>query len=184
MWKLAGIALVSVAACTDEAQSYSDAVGIEMKLRSGDVSGGMLAEDKQITTESANPYGAFVNDAERALAAPPSAIEVDRVELRLLPSSTNVTHLDEVFANLVEIDFTINDTGNTYVVAQGYVVPGSIEPLALDVMFDSSVVDLTDYQKLLDGSFKVVVRGAAAQNFGKLDASANLETTFTFAAFE
>jgi hypothetical protein len=184
MWKLAGIALVSVTACTDDAQSYSDAVGIEMKLRSGDVDHGMLADDKQITTESANPYGTFVNDAEHALAAPPSAIEVDRVELRLLPSSTKVTHLDEVFADLVEIDFTINDTGNTYVVAQGRIVPGSIEPLALDVLFDSTVVDLTDYQKLLDGSFKVIVRGAASTGFDKLDATADLETTFTFAAFE
>ena len=42
----------------------------------------------------------------------------------------------------------------------------------------------TDYPKLLGGSFKVITRGAAAPGFDGNGATANLQVTFTFAAFE
>jgi hypothetical protein len=37
---------------------------------------------------------------------------------------------------------------------------------------------------MLTGSFKVVIRGPAALTFGNGGAEANLQLTFTFAAFE
>ena len=41
-----------------------------------------------------------------------------------------------------------------------------------------------DYEKLVAGSFKVVIRGTAATAFAAKGAEANLQLTFTFAAFE
>lgn len=180
------LALSSVAlfaACTDDAISYSDAVGISLKAKSSDVVGGVVVDEKAITTESGNPFGAFVEDARRTLGANPGAIEVEDVELALGGGSTGVAALGDVFAEDVEVLFQINDTGTTYVVASGTVLPGVTGPLDLNVSFASAIVDPIDYAKMLNGSFKVITRGTAAPGFGGKSATANLQVTFTFAAF-
>lgn len=63
MKPLVVFALFGVAACSDDPVSYSAPVGINLKAKSGDVSGTAISEAKSITTETANPYGAFVGDA-------------------------------------------------------------------------------------------------------------------------
>jgi hypothetical protein len=184
MMKLIASSLLVFAACTDDAQSYSDPVAIELKVKSGDVDRGMLIEDKAITTESANPYGAFVNQAQFELGADPTAIEVTRVQLRLDQSSINVGELADVFAEDVEIDFVMNDSDHTYVVAQGTVLPGVTDPLEMNVVFESAAMDLVDYDRMLNGSFKVIVVGRANPNFQIKGATADLITNFEFAAIQ
>ena len=63
-------------------------------------------------------------------------------------------------------------------------VGGGVGPVAVDVAFESSAVPTADFAKLLGGSFKVVIRGPAAATFSTKGAQANLQVTFTFAAFE
>jgi len=48
----------------------------------------------------------------------------------------------------------------------------------------SAEVSTADFAKVLAGSFKVVIRGAAASAFSTKGAQANLQATFTFAAFD
>jgi hypothetical protein len=175
---------VSLGACTDEPSSYSDAVGINLKAKSSDVIRGVVIDEKAITTESSNPYGAFVNAARRDLGANPSAIEVAEADLLLGASSNGVASLDAVFADRVDVLFQMNDTNNTYPVATGSVLGTASGPLALDVTFTSDTLSPQDYAKLLGGSFKVITRGVAAPGFDGKDASADLQVTFTFAAFE
>lgn len=50
--------------------------------------------------------------------------------------------------------------------------------------FDSGALPEFDYIKLLGGSFKVVTRGPAAAGFTTKGADADIQITFTFAAFE
>lgn len=176
-------ALVLFTACTDDARSYSDPVGIEMKIKSSDVDRGMIINDKAITTESSNPYGAFVNNAQFELGTAPESIEVTRVQLRLDQSSINVGELADVFAENVEVDFIMNDSDHTYVVAQGTVLPGITDPLEMDVIFQSAAMDIVDYDRMVNGQFKVVVVGRANPSFQIKGATADLMTTFEFAAF-
>src|ERR1041384_3376172 len=103
-----------VAACGSDPVSFSAPVGINLKAKSGDVASTAISEDKAITTETGNPYGAFVSDATMKLGHEPTRIEIDHATLLLGAQSTNVTKLEDVFTGVVDVAFIMNDTGNTY----------------------------------------------------------------------
>jgi hypothetical protein len=175
--------LVIVAACGSDPVNYSSPVGIELKAKSGDVSNTAISEQKDITTESGNPYGAFVSDATRMLGRDPSRIEIDDLTMTLGAQSTGVATLDAVFTGDVDVAFIVNDTNNTY--DAGHVVnPTGVGPVPVEPAFDWSLVADQDRAKMLAGSFKVAVRGPAAAGFASKGAEASIQTTFTFTAFE
>jgi hypothetical protein len=177
------LALLALAACGDDPVSYSAPVAINLKAKSGDVSNNAISDEKGITTESGNPYGAFVNDAHTKLGKDPARIELDKLTLTLGAQSTGVTALDAVYTGDVDVAFITNDTNNTYDV--GHVMnPAGTGPVDVNVAFQSDDVPPADYVKILGGSFKVVIRGAAAASFSTKGAEASLDLTFTFAAFE
>ncbi|MFN0250755.1 MAG: hypothetical protein ACKV2T_28000 [Kofleriaceae bacterium] len=175
-----------LAACGDDPLSYSAPVSINLKAKSSDTQNAVVTDEKSITTENGNPYGAFVSDAQDALdGRDPAIIDVVGVEIFLGADSTGVTTLGEVFDGTVDVLFQMNDTNNTYPVATRTIDPSaSAGPLALGVEFPADEVPDADYDKLLSGSFKVVVRGDAATDFEGKGADADIQTTFTFAAFE
>ena len=182
MLRLACIALL-LSACGDDPVSYSAPVGINLKAKSDDVVGTAVSDEKGITTESGNPYGAFVSDATRTLGRSPGAVEIEAVTLTLGANSTGVVALEEVFTGDVNLAFIMNDSDNTYDVG-GIANPAGIGPVGVDVNFESDAVPAADYTRYLNGSFKVVVRGTAATGFAGKGAEADLQVTFTFAAFE
>lgn len=177
--------LVCLAACSDEPVNYSQPVTINLKAKSADTVNATVTSEKGITTESGNPYSAFVNEATRTLGRDPGRIEVDSVELFLGASSTGVTTLGEIFDGNVEIVFQMNDTNNSFPVASGGIsATTTAGPVALSSEFSSTGVGDADYEKLVGGSFKVILRGPAAGGFETKGADADLQATFTFAAFE
>lgn len=94
-----------------------------------------------------------------------------------------MTNLNEVYTGDVDVAFVMNDTNNTY--DAGHVMnPAGVGPVPVNVSFDGAAVTEIDYAKLLGGGFKVVIRGPAATDFQTKGAEANLQLTFTFAAFE
>lgn len=170
-------------ACGDDPVSFSAPVGINLKAKSGDVANTAISEDKAITTENGNPYGAFVSDATSKLGREPGRIEIDRVTLLLGAQSTNVTKLEEVFTGVVDVAFIMNDTNNTYEV--GTVNnPTGVGPVEVAIGLSGGDMAPQDFTKYLGGSFKVVARGTAATGFSSKGAEASLQLTFTFAAFE
>jgi hypothetical protein len=178
------IAFVMLAACGgDDPVSFSSPVGINLKAESGDVSGTAISDDKGITTESGNPYGAFMTDATAKIGGEPNRVEVDHLTLTLGATSTGVTALEQVYTGNVEVLFLMNDTNNTYPVGT-IADPKGTGPDAVHVDFASEDVSEVDWPKYLGGSFKVVVRGTAATDFATKGAKADLQLTFTFAAFE
>ncbi len=186
-WALAALAaLAPLSACGDDPVSYSEPVGISLKAKSADVVNAAVTDDKNITTESGNPYGAFVNNARARLdGAEPGHIEVDRVELLLGAGSTGVTTLEEIFAGPVDVLFVMGDTGNSVPVASLTVgSQAGAGPLAFGVDFDSDALSAADYDHLVAGSFKVAIRGAAATSFQSKGADADLQVTLDFTAFE
>ena len=82
--KLVALSLVSLAACGDDPLSYSAPVSINLKAKSGDVSSNAISDEKGITTESGNPFGAFIADAQDTLARDPSSVEVDDLTVLVL----------------------------------------------------------------------------------------------------
>jgi len=177
------LVILACAACSEDPVSYSAPVGINLKAKSGDVSGTAISEDKNITTETANPYGAFVAAATTKIGSAPSRIEIDQVTLVLGAQSTNVTKLEDVFTGPVEISFVINDTDNTYNVG-AIANPTGVGPVDVEISLASADLTPQDFTRYLGGSFKVVAHGSAAAEFAMKGAEADLQLTFTFAAFE
>jgi hypothetical protein len=173
-------------ACGDDPVSYSEPVGINLKAKSADTVSGVVANEKGINTESGNPYGAFVTSARNALGGKdPGTIEVDETTVFLGASSVGVTSLGEVFAGNVEVVFQFETSNNSYPVAHGNVDASTTAgPFGLSVDFDGGAIPDADHVKMLNGSFKVILRGPAAAGFTSKGADADLQVTLTFAAFE
>lgn len=183
MREFIALVLLTLVGCSDDPVSYSMPVGINLKAKSDAVTNSVISDDKQITTESGNPYGAFISDAHAKLGKDPARIEIDKLTLLLGAQSTNVTKLEEVYTGDVDVAFLMNDTNNTYDV--GHVMnPTGVGPVELNVVFQSDAVPDADFTKFLGGSFKVVIRGSAAAGFSTKGAEADLQATFTFSAFE
>lgn len=157
------VGLASTAACGDDVLSYSAPVGIKLSVASGDVSGGQLVDEKNINTESGNPYGASIAEARAQLGGgDPGALRLDRLQLQLEPTSTNVTVLGEVFAGQAEIQFLMNGSGALLPVATLAVTAATAAgPIDSVVGFDASGVTAADWTGLVGGQFKVVLRGPA-----------------------
>jgi len=177
------LALLSVTACGADPVNFSAPVGINLKAKSGEVANNAISDDKGITTESGNPFGAFISDAHNKLGQDPSRIEIDKLTLLVSATSIGITRLEEVYTGDVDVAFITNDTNNTY--DAGHVMnPTGFGPVDVTVAFHSEDVSPADFTKILNGSFKVVIRGPAAASFSTKGAEANLQLTFTFAAFE
>ena len=184
MTKTPLLAVLVLAACGDDPVNYSAPVGIELKVKSGEVTAtNALTPDKSITTESGNPYGAFIAEAERTIGHDPSDIELEKVTITLGAQSTNVTSLEQVMTGDVYVSFLMNDTNNTYVAAHW---PSPTGMISADghVSFEYAMLGSQDVDKFLGGSFKVALNAPAAAEFSTKGAEAVLQLTFTFSAFE
>ncbi len=180
------VALVAslAAACGSDPVSYSQPVGISLPVASNDVVAGEVAADKDVNTESGNPYGAFVNAAVQRLGGKdPSRIAVTTVSLQLIASGSTVAALQEVFSGPVAISFVMNGTNTQVPVAQ-VTGPTGAGPVALTTAFDSKSMAPADYAALVQGQFKVRIAGTAATGFAAGGQDANLEATFGFVAYE
>jgi len=183
MQKTPLIALVLFAACGGDPVNYSAPVGIELKAKSGEVVNNATTPDKNINTESGNPYGAFVTEARNKLGHDPGSIELDKVTITLGAQSTNVTALEQVVTGDVFVKFLTNDTNNTFNAGK-WTSPTGPGPVTGDVLFAFDMVGDPDVAKFIGGSFKVVLSATAATDFANKGAEASLQVTFTFTAFE
>jgi hypothetical protein len=181
--KLLLASLLLVAACGSDPVNYSAPVGIELHAKSGDVTQSVVTEQKDITTESGNPYGAFINDAKAKLGGKdPSRIEIDKMTITLGAQSSGVSTLDQVMTGDVDVAFLANTSNNTY--DAGHIMsPTGVGPDDMDPSFDWSMVAQQDIAQMIGGSFKVVLRGSAAADFSTKGADATIQVTFTFTAF-
>lgn len=178
------VALVLLAACGDDPVNYSAPVGIELKEKSGDVVNATVDSEKGITTESGNPYGAFVTEAKNRIGHDPSDIKLEKITLTLGAQSTNVSALEQVVMGDVYVKFLTNDTNNTFTVGH-FGNPTGPGPVEGHPSFDMATdVGTPDIAKIIGGGFKVVLNGPAATDFAGKGADASLQVTFTFSAFE
>jgi hypothetical protein len=184
MSRRAAVSLLLLSACGPAPVSVSSPVGIELKAKSGDVSGSTVSELKEINTESGNPYGAFIASARSKLGGKdPSKLTLDQLTLTLGGQSTGVATLDQVVTGDVDVAFVVDSSNNTY--DAGHLQsPTGAGPVAATVTFDWAAVSTADRAAMLGGSFKVALRGPSAASFSGKGAEAQLEVSFTFDAFE
>jgi hypothetical protein len=176
--------LLMLAGCGDPV-SFSAPVGINLKTKASDAKDGVVNSEKGITSETGNPYGAFITDARGKLdGRDPARIEISSLTLLLGAQSTGVTALEQVFTGQVDVFFVMNDTNNSYPVGNIKNPTGSGSE-EITVTFDSDTISGVDRSKLLSGAFKTTLRGPAAASFAPPStAEANLQLTFAFEAFE
>lgn len=178
----ASAALLAACGSDKTPVSFSQPVGISLPVQSKDVAAGSLAANKNINTESGNPYGAFTQAARNQLGGrDPSRIVVTGIALDLLASSTNVSALEQVFTGPVTVSFQTSTA--TYPVGS-VTNPTSAGPAQLTVAFDSGQLSPAENTAIYQGQFKVMLEGPAATSFSTANATADLQTTFTFVAYE
>jgi hypothetical protein len=185
MRRITLLALVFVFGCGGNKVATSQPVGINLSASSSAAKNGTLDVEKDITTESGNPYGVFVGVArQNSGGKDPSQIMVSSLAVLLGAGSQGVTSLDQVFAaGEVDVLFAMDSTNNSYPVGTLTNVTGP-GPVSANITFDPTSVSAADQSALLSGSFKVVIRGPAAAGFVSGSDKANLQANFTFEAFE
>ncbi len=183
---MAALCLLGSACGGDDPISVSAPIGINLKAEAGDVQGNVITIDKNINTETGNPWVAFTTDVEAQLGGPPGDLDLESLDLLLATSSEGYTELREVFDGTVDVQFEMNDTGNFFP-AGSLVIDSNTEgrSVSLTPSFNFATVQGADLDKLLGGSFKVVMSGPAASGFESTNnGKAELQLTFTFSAFE
>jgi hypothetical protein len=178
------ISLSLAAGCGSDPVSVSEPIGIELKVKSSDVAtDGTVTADKNITTESGNPWGKFVGDAEAKLGGQPGRIDLDLAALSLGPASSGVAALGEIFDGEVTVQFE-TDSATDYAVAAGTVDASSGNEVELDPGFSFGDFQDAELDALLAGTFRVVLVGPTTGGFAGAGADADLELTLDFSAFE
>ena len=171
-------------ACGGDPVSYSAPVGINLKAKSSDTANDTVTAEKNISTESGNPFKVFVDQGRQELGGQdPSSVELTSLTLLLGAQSVGTASLAEVFSGRVEVLFLMDESNNSYVAGHAESVVGSgAIPMLVD--FDSEAMPAADYARFLDAKFKVVLRGTAASGFATKGAEADFQATFAFTALE
>ena len=182
---LIGALTATITACGSDPVNYSEPVGIKLKFKSGDVVAGRITTDKNINTESGNPYAAFVSTARAKLGADPSRIEIPKVTLQLESTSKMVATLGQVFEGECKINFALNSNNLRLEVGKRTMLAADLSgPIEISANFDSTTLTAADCSQLLAGSFKVALDCPAATTFAGASADVDLTLLFTFSAFE
>jgi hypothetical protein len=167
----------------DDPVSVSDVVDLKLTLSSGDVDNGTLYDEKNVNTESGNPYGVFVAMAREEIGGDPSHIAVTGAAVTVEATSNNVTTLGEVFTGPATFEFVMASTRHV-VATKDVVAADGAGPVTFAVDFDSDTIPDADYAELAAGSFKVALSGPPAADFEAANADADITISLTFEAFE
>ena len=170
-WKIgrasmAMLVLAMASGCGDDGSSnpantvnYSGPVSINIdKFKDGEVRNNAFDADKNVSTESGNPYGMFLSQARATLGRPPAAVVVDRVTLTLGRDSTGVTAFEQILGGPLTVYLaSSSSTVNIGTVAQ----PTGAGPV--EVVITATRDTLAPINSdLIQGSFKVGIRVPAA----------------------
>jgi hypothetical protein len=138
---------------------YSGPVSIRLdKFKDGEVHNNAFDSDKDVDTESGNPYAAFLRDARTALGRDPAAVVVDRITFTLASDTRGVTAFEQIFTGTAVVYVATS----TVTVNVGTVVaPTGAGPVTVQIT--ASRADLAPINAaLIGGHFKVGMRVPAA----------------------
>ena len=185
---LALLVAPALLSCGSDVVNYSAPVPIVMQVKSKDASGtsyALVGVSKNISTAPGNPFGAFVNDAQRALGRPPARIVATYATLQIEATSSPTTlTLNQVFAGAppaVVVSFSL---ASATPVPVCFVNGPTGTAAAMTPVLDSSGLSAADFSSLLGGSFGVNLDGNATAAFATGAQTADLLVTVGFEAFK
>ncbi len=159
--------------------SFEGQVTVPVPIGAGDVVG------SQVLAVAMNPiasYRAFLDSAMARLGKNPSRVEVRAAALRLLPTSTGATKLEDVLTGDVLVSFAMAAPA-LYDVASVR-SPVGAGPVPLQVRFDPASVASMDMTHLCSGSLDVYLGGTPAPGFAPARSSVELEVALDLVAVE
>jgi len=172
------LTLLALPACGDDPIAHSETVSLELSgIKPGDLKNGVASEEKNINTESGNPYGDFLKNARDALGgSDPGTIELVSAYMRVSSSSKNVIAFEDVLAD-AELFFSNSDT--TIPIGSVTSPTGSsvLIPIGEDVDFEPLRT------AMLGGDFKVGIRGNAVDPVSD-DFELKISLDLKFTAYE
>lgn len=169
---------LALVGCGDDPVAYSETVSLRLSgIKNGDIKQGVASEDKNINSESGNPYGEFLKNARAKLGGKnPSAIEIVSAHVRVHADSKNVLNLEQVFT---EIELFIANSQTT--------IPAGKRTAPTGTSVQVTIFDDLDYapvfNSMLGGDFKVGVRGPTVAT-PPVDFDLKLTIDLRFTAYE
>ncbi|MGB0592539.1 MAG: hypothetical protein ACPGU1_22875 [Myxococcota bacterium] len=139
--------------CADDPVAYSDVVSLKLSgIKDGDAKNGVTTEEKNINTESGNPYGTFLANAREALdGGEPGHVELNSALVGIHADSKGVAQLDQVFSR---VELFISSSTATYPLGDATSLSASTAAFVLSEDVDWETLQPT----LVQGDFKVGVR--------------------------
>jgi hypothetical protein len=184
MRRLALLVMFTAVACSDDPVNYSAPVGLKLNLQTSNVDTGVFSDEKNVNTESGNPYGAFVSGAREALGGDPGRIELTGATIAMSSGTTGAASLGEVFAGEVELSFELDAVLVPIAHLNVTTANTTLGPVDMVVDFDFGALTEAQVTALIGGGFKVVATGPATEAFSTGTVDGLLELSLTFAAFE
>lgn len=138
---------------------YSGPVSVRLdKFKDGEVRNEAFDSDREIDTESGNPYADFLRSARTALGRDPAAVVVDRATFTLASDTRGVTAFEQIFTGTAVVYFA---TSSVTVNVGTVTLPTGAGPVT--VLINASRADLAPINAaLVSGHFKVGMRVPAA----------------------
>ena len=164
--------------CADDPVAYSDVVSLKLSgIKDGDANNGVTTEEKNINTESGNPYGAFLTSARDALdGGEPGRVELSSALVGIHADSKGVAQLDQVFSR---VELFISSSTATYTIGEASPLTSSAADITLAEDVNWEALQST----LVQGDFKVGVRVEVSADMAD-DWDAKLFLDLTFSAYE
>jgi len=159
--------------------SFEGQVTVPVQIGVGDVAG------SQVLAVAMNPvasYRAFLGAAMARLGKNPSRVEVRSATLRLLPTSTGATKLDDVLAGNVVVSFAM--AAPTLYDVASVRSPAVAGPVSLQVRFVPGSVAVVDMTHLCSGYLDVYLGGTLAAGFDPAASTAQFEVSLDLVAVE
>ena len=148
------IAFPSAGCGDDDPVAHSETVTLSFSgIKATTIKDGAASVEKNINTESGNPYADFVKNARAALGGhDPSAIELVSATLRVTDGSQSIETFDQLYTAL---DLTLADSASSLVVGHVASPVGATIVVPLDGEVDYAPFAPT----FLGGDFKVGLTG-------------------------
>lgn len=157
---------------------YSGPVNVRLdKFKDGDVRNEVFDSDKDINTESGNPYADFLRNARASLGRDPAAVLLDRVTFTLASDTRGVTAFEQILTGTAVVYLA---TSSVTVNVGTAAMPTGAGPVTVQITAGRAELAPIN-AALLSGHFKVGMRvPAAPRRPSSFDA--RVSTTFSFRA--
>lgn len=147
------LALVLHAGCGDDPAAVTGPITLTISsINESDIDNGVVWKDKNISSESGNPWGEFIDDAQSQLGGDPSEFEFISATVTLdVASSDEVAGFEDVAAGSMRLMIT-RTNGDTPVIIAELADPSGTE---VDLPITASRSDLaTHHSAMVGGDFK------------------------------